>query len=79
MVASSSRMTIIATMAMRPFHVSADLVQPQDQGSIGAGSVLRSLSYASNRVSRSPAGQSRRVQTRQQKHAVSRQQQHSRG
>lgn len=57
-VASSSRMTMIATMAMRPFQVSALLVQPQDQGSTGAGSVLRSLSYASNRVSRSPAGYS---------------------
>lgn len=54
-VASSSRMTMIATMAMRPFQVSALFVQPQDQGSTGAGRVLRSLSYASNKVSRSPA------------------------
>lgn len=43
-VASSSRMTMIATIAMRPFQVSALLVQPQDQGSTGAGRVLRSLS-----------------------------------
>lgn len=44
----------MATIAMRPFHVSADLVQPHDQGSTGAGSVRRSRSYASSSVSRSP-------------------------
>lgn len=43
-VASSSSMTMIATMAMRPFQVSADLVQPQVHTSTGAGRVRRSRS-----------------------------------
>ena len=37
-VASSSRMSTSASIAMRPFHVSADLVQPHFHISIGGGS-----------------------------------------
>lgn len=52
---STSRMTKMASMASRPFQVSALAVQPQFHCSIGCGSARRSLSYVSSRVDTSPA------------------------
>lgn len=52
---STSRMTKMASMASRPFQVSALAVQPQFHCSIGCGSARRSLSYVSSSVDTSPA------------------------
>lgn len=54
-VTSSARITTMASMAMRPFHVSAERVQPHCQMTTGDGSVRRSRSYAFSSASRSPA------------------------
>jgi hypothetical protein len=55
-VTSSSTITSSAIIAIRPFQVSALLVQPHCQRMTGAGRVRRSRSYASSSVSTSPAG-----------------------
>jgi hypothetical protein len=44
------------TIAMRPFHVSADFVQPHSHTATGAGSSLRSVSYVANNSSTLPNG-----------------------
>ena len=55
-VASSSRMRASASMAMRPFHVSALLVHPHFHTSTGGGRTLRSRSYVSSSAPTAPAG-----------------------
>lgn len=51
---SRSRTESSASMARRPFHVSADRVQPQTQPPMGAGSCRLSRSYVSSSASSSP-------------------------
>ena len=60
-VTSSSRMMAMASIAMRPFHVSALLVQPHFQTRTGGGSTFcRLRSYVSSSASTSPGAQETR-------------------
>ena len=54
-VTSSNTSTSTASMAMRPFQVSAERVQPHSQRRTGAGSTLLSLSYVSSSSCTDPA------------------------
>lgn len=61
---SKMRTTTMASMAMRPFQVSADCVQPQDHCAIGIGSTRRSRSYVPSSASTSPVGKVRNLEER---------------
>ena len=58
--------TTMASMAMRPFQVSADCVQPQDHCAIGIGRTRRSRSYVPSSASTSPVPSSDLIKTRSQ-------------
>ena len=52
---SSTKMRKMATIARRPFQISALLVQPHSHIATGEGTARRSRSYASSSASSSPA------------------------
>lgn len=55
---SNTRSATTASMATRPFHVSALFVQPHSQTATGAGSSLRCVSYVAKSSSTFPKGTS---------------------